>query len=106
MLKVYTAESLVDGNLVLGLLQQQGIAARLFHDHAQGGLGELPLTYPEIWIRRTADFDLARRVIERFETQQIDLPPLRCPYCREHNPVTFEICWQCYGNLSDRDRSA
>lgn len=98
MKRVYTAESLIDGQLVVDLLAHNGVPSLLFNQNAGGALGELPVTRPEVWVRRDADCEKARRAIARFER-----PPPRadaaCGVCDEMNPAGFEICWRCESPL-------
>jgi len=96
---VYTAESLIDGQLVLDLLARAGVPSILFNQNAGGGLGELPVTHPEVWIKRDLDHTRARRAIEHFERMPPP-PDATCAVCSEVNPATFEICWQCNAPLA------
>ncbi len=83
----------------MDLLIDAGVPAVLFHSNAIGGLGELPVTYPEVWIKRNEDENKSQRVIHRFElsssesmTKQNDLV---CQQCLEENPASFKVCWKC-----------
>ncbi|MEA1889444.1 MAG: DUF2007 domain-containing protein [Pseudomonadota bacterium] len=42
MTKVYSAQNAIDAHIVKGLLEQQGISARVNGEFLQGGIGELP----------------------------------------------------------------
>ena len=42
MTKVYSAQNAVDAHIIKGLLEQQGISARVNGEYLQGGIGELP----------------------------------------------------------------
>jgi hypothetical protein len=64
--RVYLAESLIEGQLLIDHLEAMGIPANLFHQNMQGGLGELPVTYPEVWIKRDMDLEKADRVVHSF----------------------------------------
>lgn len=99
MLKVYVADTLVDGQLVLDQLRSDGVPAELFHQNGAGGLGDLPVVNPEVWIRRNQDLDKATRVIQRLNNQQTMSGMQHCSNCDESNPPTFEICWQCHAEL-------
>jgi len=97
--RVYTAASLIDGQLIIDQLLEVGVPALLFHANATGALGELPVTYPEVWIKRDLDEEKAMQTIHRFEQQAdfaLDRP---CPGCGENNPATFEVCWRCHSAL-------
>ena len=95
MQRVYIAESLVDGQLIIDHLNQAGIPSALFHQNASGGLGDLPVTYPEVWIKRDMDLEKALHVINRFVSMPLPASDQLCRQCGESNPATFEICWQC-----------
>ena len=103
MRKVYTAESLVDGQLLVDSLNSAGIPAQLFHQNSQGGLGELPVTYPEVWITRNLDMERALLVISRLSSTEPDSVARRCPHCGESSPGSFEICWQCHRTLPESE---
>ncbi|RPI41996.1 MAG: DUF2007 domain-containing protein [Betaproteobacteria bacterium] len=97
MIKAYTAANLQDAHILLGLLQGQGIEARILNANAQGGLGEIPFasTYPELWLVHERDRGRARSVFEAFERPAAGTRPTRCTGCGEDNPAGFEICWNC-----------
>jgi hypothetical protein len=97
VLKIYSAATLPDAHLVMALLAQAGIEARVFNENAQGGMGEIPFTHawPEVWIVDPSARARARDVIRRFERPAANLPTLTCPRCAEANPGNFEVCWNC-----------
>ena len=96
MHRIYTAATLPDAHLVVGLLAQAGIAAKVFNENAQGGVGEIPFihAWPEVWLENEDDTERALDVIRKLErggtNQQI-----QCRKCGESNPDNFEICWNC-----------
>ncbi len=100
MQRVYIAESLVDGQLMVDRLNNADIAAELFHQNALGGLGDLPVTYPEVWIKRDLDLEKAVHVINQFANQTVPTNTQLCAQCGESNPTTFEICWSCLTPLT------
>lgn len=96
MRRVYTAAHLVDAQLLTYSLESNGIWARVFNESLQGGVGELPHVYPEVWIEDDNDWERARSLVEKFERGVTrNKGVVRCPQCYEENPGTFEICWQC-----------
>lgn len=99
MLKVYEAESLVDAQLVLDMLENADIPALLFQGNLSAGLGELPVSPPEIWIKRDLDHERASLVIERFDAAEPPPDDILCSECGETNPDSFEICWKCHASL-------
>ena len=96
MKKIYSAATLADAHLVVGLLGQAGIAARVFNENAQGGLGEIPFTqaWPEVWLDDERDMQDALELIRAFEQSGPD-GQIICKRCGESSPETFEICWNC-----------
>lgn len=97
MKKIYTANNLIEAQMILYLLEHAYVPAKLFNTHAQGGIGEIPFThaYPEVWIIRDHDFEKARSIIQAYENTPIEEGYVECPACREHNPRNFQLCWQC-----------
>lgn len=96
---VYTAQSLIDGQLVVDLLAQAGVPSLMLHQNAQGGLGDLPVTHPEVWVKRNFDAGKARRAIIEFENRPLPASDKPCDTCGEANPATFDICWRCNAAL-------
>ena len=99
MRRLYTAANLPEAYLLLHMLRAEGIAARVFNENAQGGVGELPFThtYPEIWVEEEGDIQAARMVIQHFEDslRGSDGGAVTCPHCDEENPDSFDVCWNC-----------
>lgn len=97
MLRLGTAANLPEAHLLLHRLAHAGIEARVFNEHAQGGLGEIPFThaYPEIWIMDAADETRAREIIAEYERTPATPDTVPCETCGEMNPQGFEICWHC-----------
>lgn len=97
MQRIYAAASLTEAYLLLHRLQQAGIAARVFNEHAHGAMGEIPFThaYPELWVEHDRDVARARALIDEYERAGNDAAAWICPTCGESNPSAFEICWRC-----------
>ena len=97
MLRLYQAANLPEAYLVLHRLERAGIEARVFNEHAQGGMGEIPFThvYPEIWLLDERDESEARRLLAEYEQADRSARPTVCSNCGEENPAGFEVCWQC-----------
>ena len=102
MKRIYTAETLIDAQMIVDLLAQAGVPSLLFNQNAVGGMGELPVTYPEVWLKRDFDAARARREIARFENRPPPPTDQHCAVCAELNPATFEICWRCNTPLGGR----
>ena len=96
MRKVYTAATLPDAHLIVGMLAQSGITAKVFNENAQGGVGEIPFTHawPEVWLEDARDAERALELIRKFEVRDT-AGQSACRHCGELNPQNFEICWNC-----------
>ena len=106
MQRLYCAAHLPEAYLLLHMLEQSGIPARVFNENAQGGVGELPFThtYPEIWLLRDADTEAAQAVVARFEQcLRRGTGSVTCAHCQEDSPDSFDWCWNCGGSLSRSD---
>ena len=97
MLNIYSAATLPDAHLVLGLLTQVGIDARVFNENAQSVMGEIPFhqAWPQVWIMDEGDAKQARELINQIERPQSPSGAVFCPHCREENPANFRTCWNC-----------
>jgi len=96
VIRVWSAAGLQEAYIVLGLLQQAHIDARVLNANAQGGLGEIPFTqtWPEIWVDDERDAARARALIDAYQSAPLAAAKV-CPQCREQNPGNFECCWNC-----------
>ncbi|MDP1558667.1 MAG: DUF2007 domain-containing protein [Nitrosomonas sp.] len=101
MKKVYSANSRIEAQIVLDLLEHAYISARLFNEHAQSGVGEIPFThaYPEVWVIRDEDYERARAIVYTYEKTPIAPGIILCPNCGEENPRNFQLCWHCDAGL-------
>lgn len=98
MIRLYSANHLLEAHALCGRLNNAGISARVLNEYSLGAIGELPASAigPEIWIEEERDLFLARRLLAEYE-QQRDTPGVDrvCPACGEANPAGFEVCWSC-----------
>lgn len=97
MLRIYFAPTLPDAHLLLGLLAQAGIDARVFNENAQSVMGEIPFhqAWPEVWIMNEGDAKQARELIRLIEQPHPASSAAFCPHCHEDNPAHFHTCWNC-----------
>jgi hypothetical protein len=106
MKRVYMAAHLPEAQMLVHALESNGIKARVFNESLQGGIGELPHIYPEVWVENEGDWERARVLVEKFERDVTrDKGVVRCPQCREDNPASFEICWRCGAAFPPIDES-
>lgn len=96
MRKLHSAATLADAHLIVGLLAQEGISAKVFNENAQGGLGEIPFTHawPEVWLIDERDAQRALTLIQEMEQPGTGLQ-VACDKCKELNPDNFHTCWNC-----------
>lgn len=96
MKRVYTAAHLPEAQMLVHKLESHGVSARVLNESLQGGVGELPHIYPEVWIDDESDWASASALVRQFDRGVArNNGAVRCPRCHEDNPATFEICWQC-----------
>ena len=101
MKKIYSAANLVEAQIMLDLLGHVGIKARLFNEHAQGGLGDISFiqAYPEVWVINDHDQERAKKVAHHYDQSPIETAVVFCPACGEENPRNFQLCWHCGAGL-------
>jgi hypothetical protein len=97
VVRIYSAANLPEAYLLLGLMSEAGIRARVLNEYAQGALGDIPFpcARPEVWIEREPDRERALRIVNEYEQASSNSPPVFCRSCGEENPGTFETCWHC-----------
>jgi hypothetical protein len=97
MIKIYSASNLPEAHLLLNLLEQAGISARILNNFAQGASGEIPFeqAYPQLWLEDERDTALAEKIICKYEATPVEPEWRFCRNCGERNPANFELCWQC-----------
>lgn len=99
---VYSALDGIQAKLIQDELAQLGVPTELFNQHSASGLGELPASYPQVWVKRNQDEHRAKQFITRFEARlkQSSEECVTCPNCDESNPTNFETCWACSSVIS------
>lgn len=98
MRKVFSSNVLSETVLVRDALEHQGIEVTVQNEHS--GTVAIPEFRPpaELWITPDSDYDRARKVvIDMLATLDSKAAgsPWVCANCREENPRSFEICWNC-----------
>lgn len=101
MKKVCSAANLMEAQIMLDLLGHANIEARLFNQHAQGGLGDIPFThaYPEVWVMDDSDLARGQAIVRSYENTPVETGVVFCRACGEGNPRNFQLCWQCGAGL-------
>jgi hypothetical protein len=100
MKRVHSAANLPEAHLLLDLLADRGIRARVFNANASSLAGELPIdaTLPQVWVDNAGDAPRAREIIDTY-LRSAHGPPRKCPACGEENPSSFDLCWSCGAGL-------
>lgn len=98
MLKVFSSNVTGQTMLVRDALAHDGLEVTV--QNMNESLSPIPGFSPpaEIWIMRDGDYDRARLIVNETMaamTQQSAAPDWVCRHCRESNPPSFEICWNC-----------
>lgn len=101
MKRVHSAANLPEAHLLVDLLADRGIRARIFNANASSLAGELPIeaSLPQVWVDDPADAPRARAIIDAFTRQSPAAAPVKCPACGEENPGSFDLCWSCGAGL-------
>ena len=101
MKRVYAAANLPEAHLLIDVLADRGIRARVFNAHASSLAGELPIeaSLPQVWVENPADADRAREIIDAFARSVPGSGQVKCPACHEENPSSFDVCWACGAGL-------
>ena len=95
---VYTHPSHIIVSQARSALEVAAIKCTMRNEYASGALGELaPIdTWPELWVIRDRDYELATRIVEQLSatTEEEDW---QCAQCGSASPATFDSCWHCAG---------
>lgn len=67
MQKVFSARDSIQAHIVRGMLEANGIAARVDGDYLQGGIGELPLVDLITVSVEDEDYTAALQLIDEFD---------------------------------------
>ena len=99
MILLYTAQDLVDAQMLVDQLNESGIEATVRNSELQGAIGELPWSLrPEVCILDPRDLERAialKEEYERLRAKPIIGDERICPACGESSPPNFEVCWKC-----------
>ena len=97
MIRIYVARQRYDAYLVADRLNQAGIRAHVFNEHASSIVGDVPpdVAQPQVWLADDADETRARALLRTMEQEARPRAPLFCGKCGEQSPGNFELCWNC-----------
>ncbi len=101
MIRVYVARQRYDAWLVADRLNQIGIRAHVFNQHASSIVGDVPpdVAQPQVWIERECDRERAQVVLADIERAGRVAHDVSCVACGEASPSNFDLCWNCGGPL-------
>jgi hypothetical protein len=102
VIRVYIARQRYDAWLVADRLNQAGIRAHVFNQHASSIVGDVPpdVAQPQVWIERECDCERAQIVIREIEAAGQRGDNVACRKCGEESPANFDLCWNCGGSLA------
>ncbi len=101
MIRIYTALHRYDAYLVADRLNQAGIKAHVFNQHASSIVGDVPpdVGQPQVWIERECDCERAQIVLRDIESAGSRQGDVLCGGCGELSPANFDLCWKCGASL-------
>ena len=102
MIRVYIAQQRYDAWLVADRLNQAGIRAHVFNQHASSIVGDVPsdhVAQPQVWIERECDCERAQVVLREIEAAGRRTDKVPCRACGEESPGNFDLCWNCGNGL-------
>lgn len=103
MIRIYVARQRFDAYLVADRLNQVGIRAHVFNEHASSIVGDVPcddVAQPQVWLERECDLERAQIVLKDIETAGSRGGSVHCLACGEDSPGNFDLCWNCGGSLA------
>jgi hypothetical protein len=97
MIRIYVARQRYDAYLVADRMNQAGIRAHVFNEHASSIVGDVPpdVAQPQVWLADDNDAPRARALLRQMELEAMRTTPLFCHKCGEQSPGNFELCWNC-----------
>jgi hypothetical protein len=101
VIRFYTAKHRFDAYLLADRLNQAGIRAHVFNEHASSIVGDIPpdVAQPQVWLEREQDHERAQLLLSRMEAEARDGETRRCRACGEDSPASFDLCWSCGAGL-------
>ena len=96
---IYKAENSFEAHFIKGLLNFFSIKSELLGENLSIGVGELPLEVLQVSILVSKNqLNNAKDIISDYENN-LSLSKYKgdweCPSCKNINPSSFEICWDC-----------
>lgn len=97
MIRFYVARQRFDAYLIADRLNQAGIKAHVFNEHASSIVGDVPpdVAQPQVWLERDADHERATLLLHTIEAEAARGGSRLCAACGEESPGNFDLCWKC-----------
>lgn len=96
MKKIFTSDNNALVGLVRSYVEEHNIPCQLRNEYASSVFGEVPFfsVWPELWV---ADLYEAQAIalVKEIQTPVNTGSDWTCGSCKEANPGSFELCWQC-----------
>ena len=101
MFRFYIALQRFDAYLLADRLNQAGIRAHVFNEHASSIVGDVPpdVGQPQVWLERDDDRERAQTLLQTMEDDAKVAGTRHCASCGEDSPATFDLCWKCGAGL-------
>ena len=97
--KLYKAANVNEAYFIKGLLSEPGIKIQLLGEGLSVAIGGLPLEVIEVDILVSKyQFNEAKKIIFDYEKElksEYKNKNWKCLSCKNNNPDTFDICWNC-----------
>ncbi|MCL1094954.1 DUF2007 domain-containing protein [Shewanella kaireitica] len=99
-MRLLAAGNLLEAHTWKGMLESSGIAVELKGEALLGGVGELPtgIQNVELWVAET-DYVNAKAQMISINAEK---PQWKCVNCHEVNEASFELCWNCSAERSEK----
>jgi hypothetical protein len=101
MFRFYTATHRYDAYLVADRLNQAGIRAHVFNEHASSIVGDVPpdVGQPQVWLENERDRERADILLRGMAADAAQTEPRHCAACGEESPPAFDLCWKCGASI-------
>jgi len=101
MFRFYVARQRYDAYLIADRLNQAGIRAHVFNEHASSIVGDVPpdVAQPQVWLERECDRERAQILLRSIEADGAAGGTRQCSACSEDSPANFDLCWNCGRDL-------
>jgi hypothetical protein len=97
MIRFYIARQRYDAYLLADRLNQAGIKAHVFNEHASSIVGDVPpdVAQPQVWLANDYDRERAEVLLRTIQEEAARGGSVRCARCGEESPANFDLCWKC-----------